>query len=70
MALARRRTRTINLFCVAVDESLHTHSAYVKHVAASPAGSTATRLGSASADTATTTSNAWRWGWGLHGGEM
>jgi hypothetical protein len=70
MALTRRRTRTVNLFGMVVDESLHTHSAYIEHVAARHTGSTATCLRSASTDTAAAASNAHGYGWGLHGGEM
>lgn len=58
MALTWRCTGAINLFCMVIDESLHTNSAYIEHVAARHTRSTATPLGSASTDTAAAAADA------------
>lgn len=61
MALARRCPgSTINLFRMVIDERLHAHSAYIKHVAARHTEGATTRLGGATA--ADTWRNVWRLG--------
>ena len=59
MALTWRCTGAINLFGVVIDESLHTNSAYIEHVAARHTRGTTTGLGSASTDTAAAAADAW-----------